>query len=383
MRRSPLAGHVRPVRPVDPSTRSNPAASWPNRCTSGRARGRFDGVAVDPPEAERLVTDVELFEAREARPYDDVTFLEVLRRAGSLGKDRTQAIAGVPAQLLEPFVRPRTGEPAPPGARGVRPLESLLGRPPERPNHRSYVAGRYAPCRAHRWQRRWSRYRRCVPANDSAFLRACRGEPTSRVPVWFMRQAGRSLPEYRAARGSGSILDALADPELAAELTLQPVRRYGVDAAILFSDIVVPAAAVGFGVEIRAGVGPVVEKPFRGPDDLDRLRPLRIESDVPHVIETVRLASRALEPLGVPLIGFAGGPFTVASYLIEGGPSRDLREDTELMRGDTQTWSKLLERLADHASAMLRAQVEAGAQRSAAVRQLGRGPRRLPTTRGS
>ncbi len=183
----------------------------------------------------------------------------------------------------------------------------------------------------------------------------------SRVPVWFMRQAGRSLPEYRAARGSGSILDALADPELAAELTLQPVRRYGVDAAILFSDIVVPAASVGFGVEIRTGVGPVVEKPFYGPEDLDRLRPLDVGSDVPHVVETVRIAARALQPSGVPLIGFAGGPFTVASYLIEGGPSRTYAKTLGLMRSDTPTWSRLLGRLADHASAMLRAQVEAGA----------------------
>ncbi len=183
----------------------------------------------------------------------------------------------------------------------------------------------------------------------------------SRVPVWFMRQAGRSLPEYRAARGSGSILDALADPGLAAELTLQPVRRYGVDAAILFSDIVVPAASVGFGVEIKTGVGPVVEEPFCGPEDLDRLRPLEVDSDVPHVVETVRLATRALEGLDVPLIGFAGAPFTVASYLIEGGPSRTYAKTLRLMRGDTPTWTKLLDRLADQASTMLRAQVEAGA----------------------
>jgi uroporphyrinogen decarboxylase len=176
-----------------------------------------------------------------------------------------------------------------------------------------------------------------------------------------MRQAGRALPEYRAARGSGSILDALADPELAAEITLQPVRRYGVDAAILFSDIVVPAASVGFGVEIHGGIGPVVEKPFTTISDLDRLRPLDIESDVPHVIETVRLATRALEPLGVPLIGFAGGPFTVASYLVEGGPSRSYSKTLAMMRTDTETWSALLDRLADHAVTMLRAQVEAGA----------------------
>jgi uroporphyrinogen decarboxylase len=176
-----------------------------------------------------------------------------------------------------------------------------------------------------------------------------------------MRQAGRSLPEYRAARGSGSILQALADPELAAELTLQPVRRYGVDAAILFSDIVVPAAAVGFGVEIRAGIGPVIQTPFATQADLERLRPLDIESDVPHVVETVRLATKALEPLGVPLIGFAGGPFTVASYLVEGGPSRTYQKTLAMMRGDPQTWSALIERLADHASVMLRAQIEAGA----------------------
>ena len=176
-----------------------------------------------------------------------------------------------------------------------------------------------------------------------------------------MRQAGRSLPEYRAARGTGNILDALADPELAAELTLQPVRRYGVDAAILFSDIVVPAAAVGFGVEIRPGVGPVIEAPLETIADLERLRPLDIATDVPHMVETVRLTSQALEPMGVPLIGFAGGPFTVASYLVEGGPSRTYRKTLSMMRGDPETWTALVGRLADHASTMLRAQVEAGA----------------------
>jgi len=124
---------------------------------------------------------------------------------------------------------------------------------------------------------------------------------------------------------------------------------------------VVPVAAVGFGVEIRAGIGPVVEKPFCGPEDLDRLRPLDVGSDVPHVMETVRIAARALEPVGVPLIGFAGGPFTVASYLIEGGPSRTYAKTLALMRSDPATWSMLLDRLADYASAMLRAQIEAGA----------------------
>jgi uroporphyrinogen decarboxylase len=113
-----------------------------------------------------------------------------------------------------------------------------------------------------------------IESRTQAFLAACRQEPVPHVPVWFMRQAGRSLPEYRALRGSGTILDAVRHPELAAELTLQPVRRYGVDAAILFSDIVVPVAAVGFGVDVRPGVGPVVERPFRTRQDLARLRPL-------------------------------------------------------------------------------------------------------------
>jgi uroporphyrinogen decarboxylase len=200
-----------------------------------------------------------------------------------------------------------------------------------------------------------------VPLSDSEFLRVCRGERTERVPVWFMRQAGRSLPEYRAIRGTGDILEALTDPDLAAEVTLQPVRRYGVDAAILFSDIVVPVAAVGYGVEIRPGIGPVVERPFESPSDLARLRPLDVETDLPYVTETVRIVTKALEPRGVPLIGFAGAPFTVASYLIEGGPSSQFTKTLRLMRGDPQTWAKLLDRLGDYAIGVLRAQVDAGA----------------------
>ena len=141
------------------------------------------------------------------------------------------------------------------------------------------------------------------------FIRACRGEAVDHVPVWFMRQAGRSLPEYRALRGSGSILDAIADPDLACEITLQPVRRYGVDAAILFSDIVVPLEAIGFGVDVVPGRGPVVERPFRTVSDLDRLRPLT-EDDIAHVTGTVDRVVAALAPTDTPLIGFAGAPFT-------------------------------------------------------------------------
>lgn len=197
-----------------------------------------------------------------------------------------------------------------------------------------------------------------TPAVD-CFLAACRGLPHDRTPVWFMRQAGRSLPEYRAIRGTGSILDAIADPELATEITLQPIRRYGTDAAILYSDIVVPVHAIGFGVDVRPGVGPVVDQPFERAADLDRLRPLDPEADTPYVLETVR--SLAAE-LPVPLIGFAGAPFTVASYLIEGAPSRTYARTKALMLGDPDLWFALLDRLADLAITSLRSQVDAGAR---------------------
>ncbi|HEX4821300.1 MAG TPA: uroporphyrinogen decarboxylase [Acidimicrobiales bacterium] len=191
------------------------------------------------------------------------------------------------------------------------------------------------------------------------FLAACRGEPHERVPVWFMRQAGRALPEYRAIRGEGTILDAIRQPKLATEITLQPVRRYGVDAAILYSDIVVPVAAIGFGVDIAPGTGPVVAEPFRSARDLDRLRPLDPERDTPYVLDTVAALVEEL-PDEVPLIGFAGAPFTVASYLIEGGPSRTYAKTKALMHGDPELWNSLLDRLADLASASLRSQIDAG-----------------------
>ena len=172
-----------------------------------------------------------------------------------------------------------------------------------------------------------------------------------------MRQAGRSLPEYRAGRGTGSILDAIADPELSAEITMQPVRRYGVDAAILYSDIVVPAHAVGFGVDVKPGLGPVVDQPFERDADLQRLRPLEPEIDTPYVLETVR---RVVTEADVPLIGFAGAPFTVASYLIEGAPSRTYGKTKALMLGDPGLWHDLMERLADMAITSLRSQIDAG-----------------------
>lgn len=196
------------------------------------------------------------------------------------------------------------------------------------------------------------------PHLDSPFIRTCRGQPASHTPVWFMRQAGRSLPEYRAIRGTGTILRAIADPDLATEITLQPVRRYGVDAAILYSDIMTPVHAVGFGVDIAPGIGPVVEHPFRERRDLDRIRPLDPESDTPYVVETVR---NLVGELGIPLIAFAGAPFTVASYLVEGRPSRTYVHTKALMHTDEVLWRELLDRLADLAIASLRSQVSNGA----------------------
>ena len=174
-----------------------------------------------------------------------------------------------------------------------------------------------------------------------------------------MRQAGRALPEYRAVRAKASMFDVIRTPELAAEVTMQPVRRLGVDAAILFSDIVVPVTAIGVGVELREGVGPVVDQPFRTDADLKRLRPFEPDVDAPYVADTVRLLARELE---VPLIGFAGGPFTLASYLIEGGPSKTHARTKALMHSEPRTWRDLLDRLAGISLASLRAQVQAGAQ---------------------
>jgi uroporphyrinogen decarboxylase len=194
---------------------------------------------------------------------------------------------------------------------------------------------------------------------DAPFLRACRREPHDRVPVWFMRQAGRSLPEYRAIRGTGSITEAIRDPDLATEITLQPVRRYGTDAAILYSDIVTPLEAIGFGVEVKPGVGPVVDRPFESEADLDRIVPLDPEGHTPYVLQTVR---NLVAELGeVPLIGFAGAPFTVASYVIEGGPSRTYVKTKTLMYTRPDLFAALLDRLADLALASLRSQVAAGA----------------------
>ncbi|MDJ0464214.1 uroporphyrinogen decarboxylase [Streptomyces sp. H27-C3] len=193
---------------------------------------------------------------------------------------------------------------------------------------------------------------------DSTFLKACRREPVPHTPVWFMRQAGRSLPEYLKVREGTAMLDSCMRPDLVAEITMQPVRRHKVDAAIYFSDIVVPLKAIGIDLDIKPGVGPVVAQPIRGRADLAQLRDLTPD-DVAYVTEAIGILTGELG--STPLIGFAGAPFTLASYLVEGGPSRNHEHTKALMYGDPQLWADLLDRLAEITSAFLKVQIEAGA----------------------
>jgi uroporphyrinogen decarboxylase len=193
---------------------------------------------------------------------------------------------------------------------------------------------------------------------SAPLVRALRGDRPDRVPVWFMRQAGRSLPEYRRAREGVPMLDACLDPDLAAELTLQPVRRHGVDAAVLFSDIVIPLRLAGVDVDIVPGRGPVLARPVRTMADVRALPELPTDAFAP----VARAAALAVAELGdVPLIGFAGAPFTLAAYLVEGGPSKDHLAARALMLAEPETWRALVTRMADYSAAFLRAQVLAGA----------------------
>ncbi|WP_405754153.1 uroporphyrinogen decarboxylase [Streptomyces sp. NBC_01020] len=196
------------------------------------------------------------------------------------------------------------------------------------------------------------------PTADSAFLKACRREPVPHTPVWFMRQAGRSLPEYLKAREGIAMLDSCMRPDLATEITLQPVRRHKVDAAVYFSDIVVPLKAIGIDLDIKPGVGPVIASPIRTRADLARLRDLE-PADVWYVTEAMGMLTAELGQ--TPLIGFAGAPFTLASYLVEGGPSRNHEHTKAMMYGDPELWADLLDRLAGITAAFLRIQIEAGA----------------------
>jgi uroporphyrinogen decarboxylase len=192
------------------------------------------------------------------------------------------------------------------------------------------------------------------------FLRACRREVVDVTPVWFMRQAGRYMPEYRAIREKHSLLEICYQPELAAEVTLQPVRALGVDAAILFADILLPVIPLGLGLEFAKGEGPVIGKPVRTLGDLAALKPVDAETDLSYVMDAIRILRRELN--GTPLIGFCGAPFTVASYIIEGGSSREFLKTKTMMYSAPEVWRALMEKLSNVLADYLVAQIRAGAQ---------------------
>ncbi|HLF09289.1 MAG TPA: uroporphyrinogen decarboxylase [Dehalococcoidia bacterium] len=198
-------------------------------------------------------------------------------------------------------------------------------------------------------------------AKDSPLLAAARREATEYTPVWFMRQAGRSLPEYRRIREKYDFFTVCQQPDLCAEVTLQPVKRLGVDAAILFADITTPLVGIGIEVDLVESVGPVIAAPVRTVEDLARLRDLEPEQDLGYVLETLRILRREL-PETVALIGFAGAPFTLATYLVEGKPSRDYTQVKTFMYRAPEVWRALMERLSAITIAYLQAQIQAGAQ---------------------
>ena len=195
--------------------------------------------------------------------------------------------------------------------------------------------------------------------DDFPMLAACRRQPTRVTPVWFMRQAGRYMPEYRALRERYSILEMIQTPELAASVTLMP-KRLGVDALILFADILLPLIPMGLGLEFVAGKGPVLHRPIRSAADVERLRPVQPAEDLGYVMETIRLVRESVQD--VPLIGFAGAPFTLASYAIEGGGSRHYLNTKRLMYEAPDTWHLLMEKFTDVTLAYLQAQIQAGVQ---------------------
>lgn len=194
--------------------------------------------------------------------------------------------------------------------------------------------------------------------NDT-FLRACRRQPVEYTPVWYMRQAGRYDPDYRKIKERYSLLEICRQPELAAEVTLMPVNKLGVDAAILYSDIMNPVESLGVAFDIVPNVGPVIEQPIRTARDVERLKPFDAQGDLPHILETIRILDRELK---VPLITFAGAPFTIASYLIEGRPSKNYMRTKLMMYNEPQVWFALMDKLGDMVSAYLREQIQAGAK---------------------
>jgi uroporphyrinogen decarboxylase len=194
--------------------------------------------------------------------------------------------------------------------------------------------------------------------NDT-FLKACRGEKTDYVPVWYMRQAGRSQPEYRAIKEKYSLFEITHQPELCAYVTKLPVDQYDVDAAILYKDIMTPLPAIGVNVEIKSGIGPVIDDPIRSLSDVEKLGEIDPESDIPYILDTIKLLTE--EQLEVPLIGFTGAPFTLASYMIEGGPSKNYNKTKAFMYSEPKAWFALMDKLAEMSITYVKAQIKAGA----------------------
>lgn len=195
--------------------------------------------------------------------------------------------------------------------------------------------------------------------NDT-FLRAARGEKTDHVPVWYMRQAGRSQPEYRAIKEKYSLFEITHQPELCAYVTRLPVEQYNVDAAILYKDIMTPLPAIGVDVEIKSGIGPVISNPITSLADVEKLGEIHPEEDVPYVMETIKLLTQ--EQLSVPLIGFSGAPFTLASYMIEGGPSKNYNKTKAFMYSEPKAWFALMDKLAEVVITYVKSQIKAGAK---------------------
>lgn len=194
---------------------------------------------------------------------------------------------------------------------------------------------------------------------NNSILRAYRGEKTSYTPAWFMRQAGRSQKEYREIKKKYSLFEITHQPELCAYVTRLPVEQYNIDAAILYKDIMTPLPAMGIDVEIKSGIGPVIDNPIKDLKDVEALRPLEPEKDIDYVLETIKILTE--EQLNVPLIGFSGAPFTLASYMIEGGPSKNYAKTKALMYSEPKTWFALMDKLGDMIITYVRAQIQAGA----------------------
>lgn len=196
---------------------------------------------------------------------------------------------------------------------------------------------------------------------NERFLQACRGEETDAVPVWYMRQAGRSQPEYLKIKEKYSLFEITHNPELCARVTRLPIDEYnyGVDAAILYKDIMTPLPAIGVDVDIKSGVGPVIDNPIRSHHDIEKLGEIEPERDVDYVLDTIKLLR---EQLTVPLIGFSGAPFTLASYMIEGGSSRNYHRTKAFMHGEKEAWQLLMDKLGNMVISYVKAQIKAGAQ---------------------